>query len=47
MMEFQASTRQAVAEWVLGDEIKYYQSIEEIKKMKGIQARMLYDIRVY
>ncbi len=47
MKDFGGSMKAQVVEWVLGDEVKWLKKIDEIKKMEGIQSRMLYDIRVY
>ncbi len=47
MKDFGGSMKAQVGEWVLGDEVKWLKKIDDIKKMEGIQSRMLYDIRVY
>jgi len=47
MKDFGGSMKAQVVEWVLGDEVKWLKKIDDIKKMEGIQSRMLYDIRVY
>jgi protease-4 len=47
MKEFAANAKMTVGSWVFGDEMMYLKKIDEIKKMEGIQARMLYDVRIY
>lgn len=47
MKEFASNAKMTVGSWVFGDELMYIKKIEEIKKMEGMQARMLYDIRIY
>ena len=47
MKDFGGSMKAQVGEWVLDDEVRWLKRIDEIKKMEGIQSRMLYDIRVY
>jgi protease-4 len=46
--DISGTTQMWVAEQVLGqDQIRLYKQLEEIKTMEGIQARMLYDIRIH
>jgi len=40
------NARLKILEKELGDQYYYYKKLEEIKNMKGIQTRMLYDLRV-
>ncbi|MEQ9187282.1 MAG: signal peptide peptidase SppA [Cryomorphaceae bacterium] len=48
MKDFSGATKTLVAGWVLGEqEIEMWKKIEEIRAMEGVQARMLYDIKVY
>ena len=47
MKDFSGSMKAELGSWILGDEAKWLEKIEDIKKMEGIQSRMLYDIRIY
>lgn len=47
MKDFAGNAKMTVGSWVLGDEVMYLKKMEDIKKMEGIQARMLYDIRIH
>jgi protease-4 len=37
---------QAVLEKEMGEYYKYYQYLKEVQKMKGVQARMAYDVTI-
>ncbi|NQV52692.1 MAG: signal peptide peptidase SppA [Flavobacteriales bacterium] len=48
MSDLTGSTKAVVAGWVLGEqEMEMWSKIEEMRKMDGIQARMLYDFKIY
>ncbi|GAB4374477.1 MAG: signal peptide peptidase SppA [Salibacteraceae bacterium] len=41
-----AEARIALAEWALGEDVRWIKSLDEMKEMKGVQMRILYDFPV-
>lgn len=48
LKDLSGDARMTVAEWVLGDgeELELLQQVQEVKEMKGVQARMMFDLAV-
>jgi protease-4 len=45
--DFQGNVKASILKKELGNEYKYYQRLQDLKNMQGIQARIPYDIELY
>jgi protease-4 len=45
--DFQGNVRMSILKNELGNEYKYYNAIQEIRNMQGIQARIPYEVEIY
>src|SRR6056297_761787 len=45
--DFQGNVKASILKKELGNEYRYYEKIQTIKNLKGIQARITYDVEIY